>query len=240
MRLHWHRRDLRVADNRGLAAVDDRTLPVFVLDPGVLNHAAPPRVSFLLDALDSLRAAYRERGGDLLIVEGDPVERLPALAADRGAETVTWCRDYSGLARERDTAVRRALDADVEAVHDAVHHEPGSITTNDGDPYAVFTYFSKKWHDRPKAEPYEPPASDSLVSIDDEAAGTGPVPALADLGFEEPEAELPPAGTDAARDRLQSFCEADIYRYGERRDYPADRCTSRLSPHLKYGTIGIR
>jgi deoxyribodipyrimidine photo-lyase len=237
MRLHWHRRDLRVADNRGLAAAaDDRTVPVFVFDPAVLEHGAPARVSFMLDALRSLREAYRERASDLLVARGDPVEVLPALADAQGADLVTWCRDYSGLARERDAAVRRALaDAGVdrEAVHDAVHHEPGAITTNAGDPYKVFTYFSKKWHDREKAPPAGPPEDLADVSGD-------PLPGLADLGFDAPEADVPPAGTDAARDRLAAFCDADIYRYGDRRDYPADRCTSRLSAHLKYGTVGVR
>jgi len=67
---------------------------------------------------------------------------------------ITW------LARERDARVRLALDdADVDrrVVTDSVLHEPGSITTNDGDPYSVFTYYGRKWQERPKDDPYEPP-----------------------------------------------------------------------------------
>jgi deoxyribodipyrimidine photo-lyase len=239
MRLHWHRRDLRVADNRGLArAAEDTVLPVFVFDPAVLEHGSPPRLAFMLDALASLRDAYRERDSDLLVARGDPVEVLPGLAADYGADAVTWNRDYSGLARERDAAVRAALDdagVDRIAVHDAVHHEPGSITTNAGDPYAVFTYFSKKWHDRPKEDPYDAPGAGELADVEGDR-----LPTLADLGFEEPAADVPPAGTARARELLERFCEANVYRYDERRDYPADDATSRLSAHLKYGTVGIR
>jgi deoxyribodipyrimidine photo-lyase len=51
---------------------------------------------------------------------------------------------------------------------------------------------------------------------------------------------VPPASTAAARERLASFCEDDVYRYEERRDYPAEDRTSRLSAHLKWGTIGVR
>ena len=247
MQLHWHRRDLRVADNRGLdaATAAGDTAGLFVFDSAVLYHAAPARMAFMLDALRSLREAYRERGSDLLIAEGDPVDAVPAIAGELGAERVTWCADYTGLARERDAAVRRALaDADIErsAVHDAVHHEPGTITTNAGDPYKVFTYFSKKWHDREKLAPLDPPSADDLAPVESgEVDGTdAELPSLADLGFEEPAASIPPASTAAARDRLESFCGDDIYRYDDRRDYPADRCTSRLSAHLKYGTIGIR
>jgi deoxyribodipyrimidine photo-lyase len=238
MRLHWHRRDLRVADNLALDAVDDETVPVFVFDPTVLNHGAPARVSFMLDALRSLRDAYRERDSDLVVAQGNPVDLLPTLAEEYGADTVTWGKDYSGLARERDAAVRQALDdagIDRVAVHDAVHHEPGAITTNAGDPYKVFTYFSKKWHDRPKTDPADPPTADDLASVSGDD-----LPTLADLGFDDPEAEIPPAGTAAARDLLTDFCATDIYRYDDRRDYPADDATSHLSPHLKYGTIGIR
>jgi deoxyribodipyrimidine photo-lyase len=238
MRLHWHRRDLRVSDNRGLAAADGPTVPVFVLDDDVLAHASPPRVAFLLDALGSLRDAYRERGSDLLVAHGDPREQLPALAAEHDADLVTWCADYTGLARERDAVVRQALDdagVDRRAVHDAVHHDPGTITTNDGDPYKVFTYYSRKWHNREKRPPADPPDASDLADVSGD-----PLPTLDELGFGEPEATVPPAGTDAARDLLVDFRAGDIYRYDDRRDYPADDCTSRLSPHLKYGTVGVR
>jgi len=99
----------------------------------------------------------------------------------------------------------------------------------------VFTYFSKKWHDRPKEPPADPSTAADLAGVSGD-----PLPALSDLGFDEPHAEIPPAGTGPARSRLTDFCDGDIYRYDDRRDYPAEDCTSRLSPHLKYGTIGIR
>jgi len=58
MELFWHRRDLRVADNVGLAAAtgtrdDGRgpAAPVFVFDPDVLDHASDVRVRRLLDGL---------------------------------------------------------------------------------------------------------------------------------------------------------------------------------------------
>jgi len=241
MRIHWHRRDLRVADNRPLveADADGPIVPVFVFDRDVLEQAGPPRVAFMLDALGSLREAYRSLGSDLLIREGDPREVLPDLAERFDADAVTWARDYSGLARERDTDVRQALDAvgvAREAVHDAVCHEPGAIRTNDGDPYSVFTYFGRKWHDREKHLAVDPPDREQLADVSDDE----PVPTLDELGFEEPEAAIPPASTAEARERLEEFCEDDIYRYEERRDYPAEACTSRLSAHLKFGTIGIR
>ncbi len=239
MRLFWHRRDLRAADNRGLAAAaeDGPVAPVFVFDDAVLEHAGPPRVRFMLDALAALREWYRDHGSDLLAVRGDPREELPALAAELDAEAVHWNEDYSGLARERDAAVRRSLaDAGIDRHdhQDLVHHEPGSITTNAGDPYSVFTYFWKKWRDREKAAPIDPPV-DALADVSGE-----PLPTIQELGFDDPEADVQSAGTAAARERLDDFLEEAVYEYEQRRDYPADEPTSRLSTDLKWGTIGVR
>ncbi|MFC7080257.1 cryptochrome/photolyase family protein [Halorussus caseinilyticus] len=251
MNVHWHRRDLRVSDNRALAeaasgessadesADDGGVLPVFVLDPEVLAHASPPRVAFMLDALESLRADYRESGGDLLVVRGDPREELPRIAESHGADAIYWNRDYSGLARERDSEVRLALDdtgVSRAAYHDELLHEPGSIRTNKGEHYSVFTYFWKKWRDREKDAPFDAPGEGEVVAPDD----AGDLPTLADLGFDAPEAEVPAGGTSPARDRLSAFCEDAIFRYAEDRDYPGRDATSRLSAHLKWGTVGIR
>ncbi|ELZ25094.1 deoxyribodipyrimidine photolyase [Halosimplex carlsbadense 2-9-1] len=248
MRVHWYRRDLRAADNRGLAAAAGRledvpadapVVPLFVFDRDVLAHAGPPRVAFMLDALDSLREWYRERGSDLVVRHGDPREVVPAVAAEFDADAVTWGEEVSGLGRERDDAVAAALD-DTGVTHrafeDALLHEPGSIRTNQGEVYSVFTYFWKKWRDREKEAPAPAPEASDLADL----TGDESLPTLVDLGFDEPEADVPPASTDVARDLLDAFCEGDVYDYDDRRDYPADECTSRLSAHLKFGTIGIR
>ena len=235
MEILWHRRDLRVADNTALSHTSD-SLPVFVLDPAVLHHASPPRVSFLLGALRSLRDNYRSLGGDLLLERGDPRQVLPRLADQHEADAVYWNRDYSPLAQERDGEVRDALeDAGVETrtFKDAVHHEPDEIFTNAGDPYSVYTYYHKKWKGRDKEPPRPKPDEVREPSGD-------PVPSLGELGFGSPEAEVPEAGTEPARELLEQFLAEDVYEYDEARDYPARRCTSRLSPHLKYGTVGVR
>ncbi|WP_121742998.1 cryptochrome/photolyase family protein [Natronorubrum halophilum] len=242
MNLHWHRRDLRGTDNLGLAhaatAADGRVVPVFVLDPTVLEHASPVRVACLLEALDGLRGWYRERESDLLVVRGEASEVLSRLAREHDAEAVVWATDYSALARERDLAVTAALEDDdvrCETVHDAIHHEPGSITPNEGDHYSVFSYFWKKWRDREKREPVDPPAANDLADLTGE-----PLPSLAELGFEEPVPTPPRVTQPAARERLTAFCSGPIYRYAETRDRPALDGTSRLSVHLKWGTVGIR
>jgi deoxyribodipyrimidine photo-lyase len=245
MQVHWHRRDLRRHDNRGLALAaglhgerSGPAVPLFIFDDAVLDHGSASRVRFMLDALAELRAEYRARGSDLLVRRGDPRKVVPDVATAVDADRVVWNRDYSGLARERDADVRQALvDADQprEAVHDHLHHEPGSITTNAGDTYSVYTYFGRKWKDREKDAPYPAPEADDLADISGD-----PLPSLADLGFDEPEGSVPEAGHEAASRRLETFCADAIERYEESREYPARDDTSRLSADLKWGTIGVR
>ena len=270
MELFWHRRDLRLADNVGLATAADRSetdgdgvAGMFVFDDDVLANASDVRVRRLLDGLAALRADYRDRGSDLLVARGDPTAVLPAVADALDAERVVWNRDYSGLARRRDAAVRRALDdaeIDREAHHDAVLHTPDSIRTNAGDPYSVYTYYWKKWTDREVDDPVPTPAGEVLAdpeplraavdrvaegAVTDGGVGTdrvavGDLPSLTALGFSEPDADIGPAGTAAARDRLEGFLDETVFAYDAERDYPARDATSRLSAFLKYGEIGIR
>ncbi|MDG5759345.1 deoxyribodipyrimidine photo-lyase [Natronococcus sp. A-GB1] len=246
MIVHWHRKDLRGVDNRALAraARADRVVPVFVLDPTILEYASPVRVACLLEGLADLRAWYRDRGSDLLVVRGNAREVIPSLAAERDAARVVWNEDYSGLAAERDEAVRAALEEvgiDHESVTDGLHHEPGSISPNEGDHYSVFSYFWKKWRDREKADPAPAPTTDELADLEDASESeANPIPSLSELGFDEPDADPPTVSRDAARERLETFFSDAIYRYADERDVPAAGSTSRLSTHLKWGTIGPR
>ena len=253
--LHWHRRDLRPADNVGLAAAaeattdadastDDELLPLFVLDDALLAHAGPPRVAFMLEALAALREWYRERGSDLLLVHGDPREVVPEIAAEHDVDLVTWNRDYSKIARDRDAAVRREL-ADREigraSYDDAVCHAPGSILTNEGEHYSVFSYYWRKWADRDPGEPPDAPGAGVLADADRLAdAQREPLPDLADLDVPEPTADVQPGTRQDGLERLTEFCDGPIYEYDDRRDDPAAAATSRLSPHLSFGTLGPR
>ena len=238
MALCWHRRDLRPTDNRALAAAadDGPAVPVFVLDPDVLAHASPNRVAALLDALGALRAAYRERGGDLVVRRGDPAAVLPELAAAHDAGAVHWHDDHSGLARRRDARVADALEAAGVApvVHDdLLLRPPGSVLTNAGAPYRVFSPFYRSWREDAFPAPVDPPAA---VAGDDDS----PLPTAADLGVDGPTADVQRVTHGAAADRLDAFCDGPIHEYDAARDRPDRDGTSRLSADLRFGTAGVR
>jgi len=119
--LFWHRRDLRLADNLGLAAAAAATpglTGVFVLDPGILDAPAmaPARLWFLADSLRELAERWRAAGSRLVVLRGDPAELLPRLAAATAAEVVAWNRDVEPYGRERDRRVAAALQAQGQRV----------------------------------------------------------------------------------------------------------------------------
>jgi deoxyribodipyrimidine photo-lyase len=106
-------RDLRVHDAPALhAAVEraERVLPLFVLDPRVLERfGAPNRVAFLLDALADLRAALEARGGGLVVRRGDAVAETVRLALEHDAGTVHVSEDVSAYAQARERRLAHAL-----------------------------------------------------------------------------------------------------------------------------------
>ena len=66
--LFWHRRDLRLEDNQGLAMACDRSpqvVGVFCFDPQILqaDDLAPARLAYLVGCLTALQQSYRARGG---------------------------------------------------------------------------------------------------------------------------------------------------------------------------------
>lgn len=151
--LFWHRRDLRLADNLGLAAAASATpalTGVFVLDPAILGAAdmAPARVWFLLESLQELQQRWREAGSRLLVLEGDPEQVLPQLAEALAAPVVAWNRDVEPYGRARDRRVAAALQAAGRRVlvdWDQLLVAPEALKTGGGDPYRVYGPFQRNW-----------------------------------------------------------------------------------------------
>jgi len=103
MNVFWHQRDLRLPDNRGLAAATESgpTVPVYVVDPTVHDLLGTRQRAFLMQGLNELRAAYRARGSDLLVRAGDPAEILPQIVAEYDADRVYYNDHYRPERRER-------------------------------------------------------------------------------------------------------------------------------------------
>ncbi|EFJ20970.1 hypothetical protein SELMODRAFT_108462 [Selaginella moellendorffii] len=92
----WFRNDLRVHDNEALAAANKESLsviPVYCFDPKDYGKSAsgfdktgPYRAKFLVECVANLRDNLRERGSELVVRIGNPVEVLSTIAKAVGAD----------------------------------------------------------------------------------------------------------------------------------------------------------
>ena len=145
-------------------------MPVFVLDPRLLDGGRFPsanRAWFLLESLRELRAALRERGGELFVREGTPERVLLALAGETGAGAVHFASDVSPFAMARDRRVVAAL----EEAGVAARRHPGNFVadvgvprTTAGRPFTVFSPFWRRWEKLPRREVHGAPRSLSVPS----------------------------------------------------------------------------
>ncbi|HBB31830.1 MAG TPA: deoxyribodipyrimidine photolyase [Cyanobacteria bacterium UBA8803] len=250
--IFWHRRDLRIADNIGLAAAREQSakvIGVFCLDPNILERddIAPARVTYMMGCLQELLQSYAEVGSELLILYQDPCQAIPALAEALKAKAVFWNLDVEPYSQERDRQVTETLKEKGIAFHnywDQLLHSPGDIRTKSGAPYTVYTPFWKNWQDRPKAEPAAPLKHTEGLTHEEHAIvkdiGVVDLPTTRDLGYVWNKELLVAPGEKAARELLEQFCDRTINDYQEQRNFPGVDGTSKLSAALKFGAIGIR
>jgi deoxyribodipyrimidine photo-lyase len=230
---------------------------VFVFDPEILYaeqvlagrslrvHGGG-KVAFMLGCLEELQQRYRALGSTLLLVYGDPLELLPQLAQRLALTHLHAHRDGEPGAIARDRTVTQRLTALGVTVHwfdDLGLHPPAEIVTKSQEPYKVFTPYWRNWAARPKPAPVPTPTH--LTEIDPQTLAAVSdlcyLPSLAGLGFAH-DMDVPPAGAAAGQRLLESFCGGDRLRnYDHGREFPAAvGGTSQLSPHLRFGTVGIR
>lgn len=232
--LIWFRRDLRLTDHPALhAAGDDAVLPVFVLDDRLIAPAGSPRLAFMYDCL---RALDESLDGRLLVVRGDPVEVLPAIARSVDATSVHITADCAPYGRQRDAAVAAALgDIDLIATGSPYAITPGRVRKRDGEPFRVFTPFYRAWLDHGWPRPAAPFRGTWLAP----PRRSAEIP-TAEIPTVEVDAALPPAGERAALARWREFRADALADYADERDRPDHPGTSRLSPYLRWGCVHPR
>ncbi|MFG3497096.1 cryptochrome/photolyase family protein [Streptomyces sp. NPDC047928] len=232
--------DLRVHDQPALRAAvraGDRVVPLFVRDTAIAatGFPGPNREAFLADCLHDLDAALRERGGRLVVRSGDPVAAVRAVAAETDAAEVHTAADHSGYAQRREDRLRAALEADGRRlrVHDAVVTAlpPGAVTPAASDHFAVFTPYFRRWNAERLREPLAAPRR---VPVPD-GVGSEDLPSRASVAGVSP--GLAAGGEREGRALLTAWLREGIAAYQDRHDDLAGDATSRLSPHLHFGTV---
>jgi deoxyribodipyrimidine photo-lyase len=236
--LLWFRRDLRVHDLPPLleaAAGGAEVLACFVIDPRLEKSSGPRRLQFLGD---SLRALSEALDGRLLITRGHPEERIPLLCKQIDASAVHISADFSPFGKRRDALVTDALGAagvTLQPTGSPYLVAPGRVTKDDGTPYKVFTPFFARWREIGWRAPAQ--SARATVSWIDPARLSGVEP----VDAPDPGATMDiEAGEPAALRRWAEFVDSGLTDYADDRNRPDKPGTSRMSAHLKFGTIHPR
>ena len=238
--IFWFRRDLRLNDNMGLYEALNAGLPVvpvFIFDTDILRHLSPEdaRVTFIHDALEQLRAGISQAGSCLEVYYGKPADVYLRLLGLYEIESVYCNRDYDPYSVARDKEIAALLDGSGVGFHsfkDHVIFEKDEVVKDNGQPYTVFTPYSKKWYDKlaDGSTHLKHYASENHLSSLAAAAEKKSMVSLEEMGFVRSALEMP-----------LPMADPEVLReYGEKRDFPGVRGTSRLGVHLRFGTISLR
>lgn len=235
--IFWHRRDLRIHDNAGLykaLTAGANVQPIFIFDKHILDklEANDKRIQFIYSAILDLKKAYAKYGADLKVYYSTPESVFQQLI-DAGEVTAVYTnRDYEPYALQRDQSIFTLLkQANIEffGAKNHVIFEKNEVLKDDGKPYTVYTPYSKKW--KAKLNDFylsSYPTANYCQQL--KSSEQSKIPSLEEMGFRQQEVDFPST----------IFPDQIIKTYHETRDLPYMRGTSRLSVHLRFGTISIR
>jgi len=229
----WFRRDLRLEDNLGLAEALSSgipVLPLFIFDTEIIEElpADDARISFIYQQLEKIHKHLAEQHSSLQVLKGQPRAVWKELLDNFEVQAVYANKDYEPYALKRDRELGEWLENQGIGFHlfkDQVIFEEGEVLKEDGRPYTVFTPYKRKWLEK---------FQESALPREGTGASRGflkkafSFPSLESLGFHPSSIEVPPYDLSHLKD------------YPKMRDLPAPDATSRLSPHLRFGTVSIR
>ncbi|MFY7878984.1 MAG: cryptochrome/photolyase family protein [Lacibacter sp.] len=234
----WLRRDLRLHDhtalyhalNSGLSVV-----PVFIFDTAILDQLDDPedrRVAFIHQTVSSLKLDLQQHGADIEVYYGRPLEVFSELNDKYKIGALYFNHDFEPYALSRDAAILHlftSLNIPVYSYKDHVVFEKNEVVKDDGSAYQVFTPYSKKWKQKLNDAALKDYNLKDRFSCFFKQHPVS-MPKLEEMGFVSKPFEFPGWHMD----------ELLIRRYKEQRDFPALNGTSKLSVHLRFGTISIR
>lgn len=234
--IFWFRRDLRLEDNVGLSEAlqsGNSVVPVFVFDTEILNQLedkSDRRVDYIQQALENINAELKEFGSCLQTYHGKPLDVFKKLQQEFNIRSVFCNRDYEPAAINRDLEIEEFLKTkNIEFCDykDQVIFEKNEVTKDNGEPYTVYTPYSKKWKQKLREDHVK------SVKINHESFQKIPfknILSLQEIGFEKTDIEI-------KKPELESEI---IDHYDKTRDFPALNGTTHLGIALRFGTISVR
>lgn len=236
--IFWFRRDLRLDDNCGFYNIlnnKNNVLPLFIFDKNILDNLTDKndkRVKFIHEQIKSLKNKFEEKDSSLLVLYGRPVEVWKKLLKEYNIESVYTNHDYEPYAQERDQEiVQLSANNNVEfkTFKDQVIFEKSEILNQQGNPYTVYTAYKNKWRELFFQSDIQSFPSEKNLSKLHKIAPLH-LPELKEIGFNDIQTTFPDNKID----------KEIIKNYDKYRDIPSLDKTSKLSLHLRFGTISIR
>ena len=238
LNIFWFRRDLRLDDNVGFYEAlksAQPVLPIFIFDSEILEKLpeSDSRVTFIYDTLQKMRSTLQdEQDSSIAIYHGKPIEIYKQLIKEYDIKEVYTNHDYEPYAKERDDEIKTFLaDHNIEfkTFKDQVIFEKDEVVKSDGTPYRVYTPYMKVWKSQFKNQDfkiyYTNDYLDNLVKH-----SRLPNLNLSDIGFKRSNQDI----VD------YTVTPTLIQDYEKTRNFPAKDSTSRLGPHLRFGTVSVR
>lgn len=236
--IFWFRRDLRLDDNHGFYEAlksDKPVLPIFIFDETILNRLPKDdaRVTFIHEHLQNMQETLKnEYNSSIAIFHGTPENIYKKLIEKYTIESVNTNHDYEPYALSRDKKVGALLETQnitFNTFKDQVIFERNEIVKKDGTAYKVYTPFSRVWMDKYKREGITFFPSEELLNNTMKSSKL-PSLSLKDIGFTEAKVKILPY---IVTPKL-------IADYEATRNFPAQDNTSKLGPHLRFGTVSVR
>ncbi|MCL6296111.1 cryptochrome/photolyase family protein [Jejuia spongiicola] len=236
--IFWFRRDLRLDDNVGLFHAlkgDHPVLPIFIFDSEILDRLQKKdaRVTFIYKTLQSMRNILQnDNNSSIAIYYGKPIDVYKDLINEYNISTVYTNHDYEPYAKKRDEKIKSFLiknNIEFKTYKDQVIFEKDEVTKKDGNPYLVYTPYMKTWKEKFKSNDlnfyHSNPCLNNLIKNK-----KLPNISLLDIGFKK------------SNQKIISYTVTPtlVQNYESTRNFPAKDTTSRLGPHLRFGTVSIR
>lgn len=240
--LLWVRQDLRLEDNPALIAASSHPLlVVYIWDEK--DPWAPGAASrwWLDKSLKSLQKSLFSHGIKFILRRGQPLEILKKIIEETKASALYWNRCYEPYAIQRDKDIKEALKTvgiPCYSFNGSLLVEPWDLQTKEQHPYRIFTPFWRALQNLSFVDPLPLPEIKGWE-------GTVFTESLDDWKFhpqtwgQDFEKEWTPGEAGALAQR-ETFLKTGLKDYSLKRDYPAEKGTSRLSPHLHWGEISPR
>ena len=238
LNIFWFRRDLRLDDNIGFYNAlkqDLPVLPIFIFDSEILDDLPEDdaRVEFIYNTLQDMRKPLRDdHDSGIAMYHGKPEQVFKKLIKNYKIDTVYTNHDYEPYARDRDESIQKLLeknDIEFKTYKDQVIFEKSEVVKKDGDPYVVYTPYMKTWKENFKENQLKIYYTYDVIS---NVVKNSRLPNLdlGDIGFKK------------ASQSIEDYTVTPtlIQEYEDTRNYPAKDSTSKLGPHLRFGTVSVR